>query len=85
MKLVGAVTQGSGAINEDGLGFLGSAGDVSAAWIFDGVTGINGENFLGGGTDAAWFVAKAHDHLLALPALSFRCAKFFQGSSSLDR
>ena len=69
MKLVGAVTQGSGAINEDGWGFLGSAGDVSAAWIFDGVTGINGQNFLGGGTDAAWLVAKAHDHLRALAGL----------------
>jgi hypothetical protein len=69
LKLVGAATQGSGAINEDGLGFLGSAGDVSVAWIFDGVTGINGENYLGGGTDAAWFVAKAHDHLRALAGL----------------
>jgi hypothetical protein len=69
LKLVGAVTQGSGAINEDGLGFLGSAGNVSAAWIFDGVTGINRRNYLGGGTDAAWFVAKAHDHLRALAGL----------------
>lgn len=69
MKLVGAATQGSGTVNEDGLGFLGSAGDVSAAWIFDGVTGINGKNFLGDGTDAAWFVAKAHDHLRALASL----------------
>ena len=69
MKLVGAATQGSGAINEDGLGFLGSAGDVSAAWIFDGVTGINRKNFLGGGTDAAWLVAKAHEHLQTLAGL----------------
>ncbi len=69
MKLVGAATQGSGTINEDGLGFLGSAGDVSAVWIFDGITGINGQNYLGGGTDAAWFVAKAHDHLRALAGL----------------
>lgn len=69
MKLAGAVTQGSGPINEDGWGFLGEADDVSAAWIFDGVTGINGQNFLGGGTDAAWFVAKAHDHLRALAGL----------------
>ena len=69
MKLVGAVTQGSGAMNEDGLGYLGSTDDVSAAWIFDGVTGINGENYLGGGTDAAWLVAKAHDHLRALGGL----------------
>lgn len=69
MKLAGAVTQGSGAINEDGLGFLGSPRDVSAAWIFDGVTGINRKNFLGGGTDAAWFVARAHDHLRLLAGL----------------
>ncbi|MDP1700337.1 MAG: protein phosphatase 2C domain-containing protein [Aestuariivirga sp.] len=69
MRLVGAVTQGSGAINEDGLGYLGNAEDVSAAWIFDGVTGINGQNFLGGGSDAAWLVAKAHDHLKALASL----------------
>lgn len=69
MRLVGAVTQGSGSINEDGWGFLGKSEDVSAAWIFDGVTGINGKNFLGGTTDAAWFVAKAHAHLLQLAGL----------------
>ena len=70
MKLVGAVTQGSGAVNEDGWGHLGGDDDdVSAAWIFDGVTGINGQNFLGGGTDAAWFVAQAHDHLRTLASL----------------
>ena len=69
MKLVGAAKQGSGTINEDGLGSLGSAGDVSAAWIFDGVTGINKRNYLGGGSDAAWFVAKAHDHLRTLAGL----------------
>ena len=69
MKLAGAVTQGSGAINEDGWGYLGSADEVSAAWIFDGVTGINGHNFLGGGTDAAWLVERAHKHLLSLAAL----------------
>lgn len=69
MNLVGAVTQGSGAINEDGLGYLGSTEDVSAAWIFDGVTGINQHNFLGGGTDAAWLVAKADGHLRTLAGL----------------
>ena len=69
MKLVGAVTQGSGAINEDGWGYLGSADDVSAAWIFDGVTGINGQNVLDGGTDAAWLVAKANNHLRMLASL----------------
>ena len=69
MKLVGAVTQGSGAINEDGWGYLGNADDVSAVWIFDGVTGINEHNFLGGGSDAAWLVKQAHKHLLSLAAL----------------
>ena len=66
MKLVGAVTQGSGSINEDGWGFLGSADNVTAAWVFDGVTGINGRNLFPAGSDAAWLVAKAHDHLLKL-------------------
>lgn len=69
MKLVGAVTQGSGAVNEDGWGFLGHSGDVSAAWIFDGVTGINKQNYLGGGSDAAWLVAKAHKHLQTLAGI----------------
>jgi hypothetical protein len=69
LKLVGAVTQGSGAVNEDGWGYLGSADDVSATWIFDGVTGINGKNFLDGETDAAWLVAKADGHLRTLAGL----------------
>ena len=68
MKLTGAVTQGSGAINEDGMGYLGQVDDVTAAWVFDGVTGINERNYLPGGTDAAWLVGKAHEHLLALAA-----------------
>ena len=69
MKLEGAITQGSGAINEDGWGFLGSADAVTAAWVFDGVTGINGKNFLGSETDAAWFVAEANRHLQTLAGL----------------
>ena len=68
MRLIGAVSEGSGAVNEDGLGWLGSPDDVSAAWIFDGVTGINGRNYLGGGSDARWLVARAHDRLMALAA-----------------
>lgn len=69
MKLIGAVTQGSGSINEDGWGLLGDADDVTAVWIFDGVTGINEQNYLPAGSDAAWLVAKAHDHLLKLSGL----------------
>jgi hypothetical protein len=69
LKLEGAITQGSGPNNEDGWGFLGSADDVTAAWVFDGVTGINGQNLFPAGSDAAWLVAKAHDHLLKLAGL----------------
>jgi hypothetical protein len=69
LKLVGTVTQGSGSINEDGWGFLGSADDVTAAWVFDGVTGINGRNLFPAGSDAAWLVAKAHIHLMKLAGL----------------
>ena len=69
MRLAGASTEGSGAVNEDGYGLIVRDGDVSAAWVFDGVTGINGQNYLGGGSDAQWLVAKAHDHLLELARL----------------
>jgi hypothetical protein len=66
VRLLGAVSEGSGAVNEDGFGWLGSAGDVSAAWVFDGVTGINDRNYLGDGTDARWLVARAHERLAEL-------------------
>jgi hypothetical protein len=66
LKLTGAVTEGSGVINEDGFGFIGSPADVSAAWVFDGVTGINGRNHLRAVSDAAWLVSCAHRHLLRL-------------------
>ena len=63
MRLLGAVTQGSGAVNEDGFGFVGSAGTVSAAWIFDGVTGINERSYLGSSSDARWLVERAQARL----------------------
>ena len=66
MRLLGAVSEGSGAVNEDGFGWLGRADDVSAAWVFDGVTGINDRNYLGEGTDARWLVARAHERLSQL-------------------
>jgi hypothetical protein len=68
LKLAGAVSQGSGAINEDGWGMVGTETAVSAAWIFDGVTGINGRSYLPGGSDAAWLVARAGTHLADLAA-----------------
>ena len=66
MKLVGATTQGSGAVNEDGWGYIGDERDVRAAWIFDGVTGINGMNIMPAGSDARWLVDRASDHLKRL-------------------
>jgi Protein phosphatase 2C len=75
LRLAGAVTQGSGTINEDGFGYLGSTDDVTAVWVFDGVTGINGQNYLPDGTDAAWLVNKAHKHLLKLADLDLKLSE----------
>jgi len=74
LKIVGAISSGSGSINEDGFGFVVSNNHVDAAWIFDGVTGINTRNYLPGGSDAAWFVLRANAHLqeLAANTLSLR-------------
>lgn len=62
------MSEGSGETNEDGFGLLGTPEDISAAWVFDGVTGINACNVLGGETDASWLVAKADARLLGLAA-----------------
>lgn len=70
LKLIGAITEGSGTINEDGFGYLTHNDDVSAAWVFDGVTGINNKNYVPVGTDAAWLVGSAHTHLLRLAKLN---------------
>ena len=66
MRLAGAITQGSGAVNEDGFGVIADGGNVSAAWVFEGVTGINGRNYLPGASDAQWLVTQAHKHLVRL-------------------
>lgn len=66
VRLMGAITEGSGAVNEDGFGFAGEELDVSAAWVFDGVTGINRRNHLGTGSDAQWLVGRAHARLAQL-------------------
>ena len=70
MRLVGAVTQAGGQINEDAWGMVGSDDDVAAAWVLDGVTGINMRNYLPGKTDAAWFVGRADLHLQSLATLN---------------
>jgi hypothetical protein len=66
MKLVGRVSQGSGRVNEDAVGFIGEADDVEAAWALDGVTGINAVNLGLAGSDAQWFVQRIDAHLRVL-------------------
>jgi Protein phosphatase 2C len=68
VKLRGLVSTGSGAVNEDAAGFVEQGGTVTAAWVFDGVTGINGRNYLDAPSDAAWVVARAQHHLQRLAA-----------------
>jgi hypothetical protein len=63
MRLVTALSEGSGSANEDGLGFIRQEGVVTAAWIFDGVTGINGKTFMPAASDAVWIVERANAHL----------------------
>ena len=64
------VSAGSGLVNEDGCGIISHDGEVSAAWVFDGVTGINGRNYLPGGSDAQWLVARADEHLRQMASSS---------------
>jgi hypothetical protein len=63
--LLSAATQPGAKINEDGYG-LWPTEAPSAAWVLDGVTGINDRALLPGGSDAAWFVAQVQEVLPAL-------------------
>jgi serine/threonine protein phosphatase PrpC len=63
--LINAATAPGAAVNEDGYG-LWPSGSPRAAWVLDGVTGINDRALLPGPSDAAWFVAQVQE---ALPAL----------------
>jgi hypothetical protein len=60
VKLRDQICVGFGAKNEDAIGFVGTPHDVRAAWVIDGVTGINEKNLIGrdGQTDAQWIVAE---------------------------
>lgn len=78
MRLAGAITQGSGTYNEDGYGLIEQHGQVSAAWVFDGVTGINGENYLPAASDAQWLVERAHLHLSKLAAMALTLPDILQ-------
>lgn len=66
LKLAGRISQGSGRVNEDAVGYIGEADDVQAAWALDGVTGINDTNLGLAGSDAQWFVTRIDAHLREL-------------------
>jgi hypothetical protein len=66
MKLAGRISQGSGPVNEDAVGFIGAPDDVRAAWALDGVTGINNVSLGLAGSDAQWFVQRIDAHLRVL-------------------
>lgn len=69
MKLAGLISQGSGRVNEDAVGYIGAPDDVAAAWALDGVTGINDVSLGLAGSDAQWFVERIDAHLrVLLPA-----------------
>ncbi len=63
--LLSAATQAGSRINEDGYG-LWPSDAPRAAWVLDGVTGINDRALLPGPSDAAWFVAQVQEVLPAL-------------------
>jgi hypothetical protein len=60
-----AATRPGSKVNEDGYGYWPPE-RPRAAWVLDGVTGINDRALLPGLSDAAWFVAQVQK---ALPAL----------------
>ena len=61
-----AATEPGSKINEDAYGLWPARDAACAAWVLDGVTGINDRALLPGPSDAAWFVAQVQE---ALPAL----------------
>jgi hypothetical protein len=67
--LLSVATQAGSTINEDGYG-LWPREVPRAAWVLDGVTGINDRALLPGPSDAAWFVAQVQEILPALFAAS---------------
>lgn len=64
--LLGAASIPGSVTNEDAYGIWPMAEAPRAAWVLDGVTGINDRALLPGPSDAAWFVTQVQE---ALPAL----------------
>jgi len=67
LTLLGAVTAPGSRTNEDACATW-SGLNAQAAWVLDGVTGINEQALLPGPTDAAWFVTQAQEILPRLLA-----------------
>ena len=65
-RFLSAATEPGSKINEDAYGLWPARDTARAAWVLDGVTGINDRALLPGPSDAAWFVAQVQE---ALPAL----------------
>jgi hypothetical protein len=63
-----AVTAPGSNVNEDAYGVWPNVQAPQAAWVLDGVTGINDRALLPGTTDAAWFVTQVQDELPGLLA-----------------
>src|SRR4051812_12156519 len=69
-RLLTAATAPGSRINEDAYGLWPTPEAARAAWVLDGVTGINDRALLPGPSDAAWFVAQVQELLPALLARS---------------
>jgi hypothetical protein len=68
VKLISSLTNPGGTYNEDAFGYIEQNGEITAAWVLDGVTGINPRNILPARTDAIWIVARVQEHLHRLAA-----------------
>ncbi len=65
-SLLSAATAAGSKVNEDAWGVWPDSDQPRAAWVLDGVTGINDRALLPGPSDAAWFVAQVQEVLPAL-------------------
>ncbi|HEX6119367.1 MAG TPA: protein phosphatase 2C domain-containing protein [Dongiaceae bacterium] len=65
-SLLSAASAPGSTINEDAYGLWPTDAAPRAAWVLDGVTGINDRALLPGPSDAAWFVAQVQEVLPAL-------------------
>jgi hypothetical protein len=72
VRLAGIVSEASGAFNEDAAGFIARDGNIIAAWVIDGVTGINDRNVLPGPSDVAWLAERIDDRLRLLVPLALQ-------------